>query len=198
MGMSESRADRAVWFVTAILLMLLTTSASAGWNCGETHVLEATQPLNIGQLKFQLRDYRYCGGYGADFAKKIAEAIAYVRERASQVERPALVLDIDETSLSNCSRSSRTISASYRPAHARCSPARSVASCNGSSARAPRRSSLPSSCSTRRSPWVSSSSSSPAGRTDSICARRPRQTSSAPATRVGKTSPCGRSLRRVR
>jgi predicted secreted acid phosphatase len=88
-------------FIAAALLIVVTTAASAGWNCKEKHVLEATQPINVGQLKLQLRDYRYCGGYDADFAMRIAEAKAYVQERASQVERPALVLDIDETSLSN-------------------------------------------------------------------------------------------------
>jgi predicted secreted acid phosphatase len=102
MRVMEPRANGAArGFVAAALLMSLTTAAGAGWNCKETHTLEPTQPTIIGQLKLQLRDYRYCGGYDADFAKKVAEAKAYVQERASQVERPALVLDIDETSLSN-------------------------------------------------------------------------------------------------
>jgi predicted secreted acid phosphatase len=80
-----------------------STSAFAAWSCAtkDTHTLEKTQPPNVGQLKLQLRDYRYCGAYDADFAAKIAEAKGYLEMRASQVERAALVLDIDETSLSN-------------------------------------------------------------------------------------------------
>ncbi len=101
-----SGSTAASWFVAAALLIVASmapSAARAAWSCAakDKHTLEATQPVNIGQLKFQLRDYRYCGGYDADFASKIAEAKAYVQQRATQAERPALVLDIDETSLSN-------------------------------------------------------------------------------------------------
>jgi hypothetical protein len=64
------------------------------------HTLEPTDPLNLGQLKLQLRDYR-CSKYDDEVAKALAEARAWVEERAGQVVNPALVLDIDETSLSN-------------------------------------------------------------------------------------------------
>ena len=76
---------------------MLPTQVLAAWSCADKdkHTLEQTIPLNIGQLKFQLRDYRYCGGYDADFASKITEAKMYVRQRALQVDKPALVLDID-------------------------------------------------------------------------------------------------------
>jgi predicted secreted acid phosphatase len=96
--------------VPAIVVSIFTlpslldqTSVLAAWSCADKskHTLEQTQPLNVGQLKFQLRDYRYCGGYDDDFASKVAEAKAYVQRRAPEVEHPALVLDIDETSLSN-------------------------------------------------------------------------------------------------
>jgi predicted secreted acid phosphatase len=84
-------------------VLMLPAEVRAAWNCADKdkHTLEQTSPVNIGQLKFQLRDYRYCGGYDADFARKITEAMMYIRQRALQVEKPALVLDIDETSLSN-------------------------------------------------------------------------------------------------
>jgi hypothetical protein len=80
------------WFIAAALLMptlMAPTSAGAAWSCAakDKHTLEATQPPNIGQLKLQLRDYRYCGAYDADFASKIAEAKAYVQQRATQAER---------------------------------------------------------------------------------------------------------------
>jgi predicted secreted acid phosphatase len=62
--------------------------------------LEATQPLNLGQLKQQLFSYK-CFHYDAEVAAVLKEARSYVEDRASQVTKPALVLDIDETSLSN-------------------------------------------------------------------------------------------------
>ncbi|MFI5021623.1 MAG: HAD family acid phosphatase [Alphaproteobacteria bacterium] len=62
---------------------------------------DGTQPPNLGILKLQLTDYKCFGGYDRDVARVLGEAQAYVERRASQVKQPALVLDIDETSLSN-------------------------------------------------------------------------------------------------
>lgn len=67
-----------------------------------------TQPPNldlaIARLKKELLYYR-CTSYDADIAKVINEAIAWVKARAPEVvaagKAPAIVLDIDETSLSN-------------------------------------------------------------------------------------------------
>jgi HAD superfamily, subfamily IIIB (Acid phosphatase) len=63
--------------------------------------LEMTQPLNLGQLKLQALRYACSGVYDGELAKIASEAQAYVERRAAEVTRPALVLDIDETSLSN-------------------------------------------------------------------------------------------------
>jgi len=63
-------------------------------------VLESVEPPNLGQLKLQLREYR-CLRYDADVSAVLAKARTWVEQRASQVVNPALVLDIDETSLSN-------------------------------------------------------------------------------------------------
>jgi hypothetical protein len=63
--------------------------------------LEMTQPLNLGELKQQIRHYACSGAYDSEVAKIISEAQAYVDKRAGEVVKPALVLDIDETSLSN-------------------------------------------------------------------------------------------------
>lgn len=105
-AMIQGRSAAALGLVGALLAvvaLMLPVEAFAAWSCADKdrHTLEPTSPLNIGQLKFQLRDYRYCGGYDLDFAGKIAEVKLYVRQRALQVDKPALVLDIDETSLSN-------------------------------------------------------------------------------------------------
>jgi acid phosphatase len=65
------------------------------------HLPEATQPLNLGEIKLQLLDYLCFGAYDRDIEKVLADARAHVEDRADKVEKPALVLDIDETSLSN-------------------------------------------------------------------------------------------------
>ncbi len=58
------------------------------------------QPANLGLLKAQLRAYYECC-YAHEIEKVASEAMAYVEQRAPTVTKPALVLDIDETSLSN-------------------------------------------------------------------------------------------------
>jgi acid phosphatase len=72
--------------------------------CSKTYLpqtLEITQPINLGQLKAQLYFYACSGAYDSDANKVAAAAQAYLAVRAGQVTKPALVLDIDETSLSN-------------------------------------------------------------------------------------------------
>jgi acid phosphatase len=65
------------------------------------NTLEMTQPLNLGELKQQIRHYACSGAYDSEVAKVLSEAQAYVERRAGEVTRPAVVLDIDETALSN-------------------------------------------------------------------------------------------------
>lgn len=76
-------------------------ASALDWNCASRHTVDPGEPINIGQLKGVLREYRYCGDYDRDFASKIAEAKAALQDKAAKAENPALVLDIDETSLSN-------------------------------------------------------------------------------------------------
>jgi HAD superfamily, subfamily IIIB (Acid phosphatase) len=56
---------------------------------------------NIDTYKRQLIKYHDGGNYNADIAAVIVDATRYVEGRAEQVRWPAVVLDIDETSLSN-------------------------------------------------------------------------------------------------
>ena len=56
--------------------------------------------LNIAMHKKQLRAYK-ANGYDKDIKLVLDDALAYVMSRADKVQRPAVVLDIDETSLSN-------------------------------------------------------------------------------------------------
>lgn len=57
-------------------------------------------PLNIDKIKKQLRDYQ-SEDYSGDIADALADARAFIEARAGQVKNPTLILDIDETSLSN-------------------------------------------------------------------------------------------------
>ena len=58
-------------------------------------------PANLGQLKSSLRHYHDSGAYERGVTAAAALAQQFVQARAGQVSRPALVLDIDETALSN-------------------------------------------------------------------------------------------------
>jgi len=62
--------------------------------------LDQAEPLNLGQLKLVLREYR-CLRYDDEVAAMLGRAQKWVEQRAPQVDKPAVVLDIDETSLSN-------------------------------------------------------------------------------------------------
>jgi predicted secreted acid phosphatase len=61
------------------------------------------QPLNLDLIKQRILYYR-CSQYDSDIATVLAKAKRWVAKRASQVARPGVVLDIDETSLSNWTR----------------------------------------------------------------------------------------------
>src|SRR5215472_1447714 len=61
------------------------------------------EPQNIDNFKKQLLYYR-CTAYESDVAKVLAAAEKWVAARAPQVSKPAIVLDIDETSLTNWPR----------------------------------------------------------------------------------------------
>ena len=102
-GPASTRAR--VLAVTVFIAALFAPDVLSATSCPVTPAaqeLEATQPLNIGELKVQALHYRCLGTYDADVARVLAEAKTFVEQRAGQVSRPVLVLDIDETSLSNC------------------------------------------------------------------------------------------------
>jgi len=64
--------------------------------------LVSFQP-NLGVFKAQLLVYR-CTSYDDDIELVVREAQAWVKQQAPQVTNPAIVLDVDETSLSNWRR----------------------------------------------------------------------------------------------
>jgi acid phosphatase len=62
---------------------------------------DVAQPENLGEIKLRLVQYQESGQYAADLAATVAEAKQYLQQRASGIDKPAIALDIDETSLSN-------------------------------------------------------------------------------------------------
>src|SRR5262250_3143214 len=56
---------------------------------------------NLYEAQRQVDEYIRSGRYDGDVAKVIAAARAWLEERAQTAVKPAIVLDIDETSLSN-------------------------------------------------------------------------------------------------
>ncbi len=104
---ADAASVRKAALFAAVLIALTAGSAHADTLasvCQKTYApatLDNTQPINLGQLKQQIYFYACSGAYDADMNKVLAEAKAYVEMRAGQVSKPALVLDIDETSLSN-------------------------------------------------------------------------------------------------
>jgi len=78
-------------------------SVDPRWGCDTVKDFPAPdlgEPQNIDNFKKQLVYYR-CTAYEGEVAKVLAAAEKWVAARALQVSRPAVVLDIDETSLSN-------------------------------------------------------------------------------------------------
>jgi predicted secreted acid phosphatase len=73
--------------------------AAAAVACAERS--SAPRLVNLFEAQREVERYISDGRYDADFRKVVADAQAYMERRAAQVSRPAIVLDIDETSLSN-------------------------------------------------------------------------------------------------
>jgi hypothetical protein len=63
--------------------------------------LALSEPPNVGDAKFAAIAYYKSGGYERDLAAVASRVSARLAERAPQVSRAALVLDIDDTVLSN-------------------------------------------------------------------------------------------------
>lgn len=76
-------------------LVLSTGTVACATRSSSTHV------VNLFDAQREVERYISGGRYDADFSRVVAEAQAFMERRAPQVTRPAIVLDIDETSLSN-------------------------------------------------------------------------------------------------
>src|SRR5262245_59563444 len=86
---------------SGIALRLVLMSAVAFLSTSACALPSATAVPNLFEAQQRVEQYISSGAYDADFARVVAEAQVYVEARAKLVMRPAIVLDIDETSLSN-------------------------------------------------------------------------------------------------
>jgi predicted secreted acid phosphatase len=86
------------------LLIFIGSTDLQAFDCPaerQPNIPKSEEPaLNIDKHKKQLRAYK-ANGYDQDIKLVLDDALAYVMSRADKVQRPAVVLDIDETSLSN-------------------------------------------------------------------------------------------------
>ncbi|MFI5336126.1 MAG: HAD family acid phosphatase, partial [Opitutales bacterium] len=83
------------------LLVLLAAGALLLGGCANP---VSREPRNLNLLKYELNAYIDSGDYARGIATVAARARGWIEERAGQKkpgERPALILDIDETMLSN-------------------------------------------------------------------------------------------------
>jgi len=103
--MNRSSPLATLWIVGASLLLATGCSAArrasgAAANTPPASAAIASVP-NLFDTQRQIAQYIDSGRYDAEFARVADDARAYLEERAGAVTRPAIVLDIDETSLSN-------------------------------------------------------------------------------------------------
>lgn len=96
---------KKTWARVLLAVFLATQLPGAAWaqQQGVAHVSVPFEPANLGLLKIKLKHYDECC-YAAGLAQQDGVALAFLNRRAAHVapgEKLALVLDIDETSLSN-------------------------------------------------------------------------------------------------
>ena len=103
---SRSPRDGGALFLPALLRCLIAAACLFASSAPNLHAQPASkpafsEPTNVGDVKAAATAYHDSGAYGRDLALKAAEASAWIVNRASHVQNPALVLDIDDTALTN-------------------------------------------------------------------------------------------------
>jgi acid phosphatase len=93
----------AVCLTAAFALSPYAASATSCPSVPNLPSSDGSLPPNLGIVKLQLFDYKCFGAYDRDVAAVLNEAQAYVAQRsvAAPAENLAVVLDIDETAVSN-------------------------------------------------------------------------------------------------
>jgi len=83
------------------LILYTRSHGSASSYDQDIFVTVTSQPINVGDAKAAALAYYNSGAYQRDLKAVATQAASWIDSRAASVKRPALVLDIDETALSN-------------------------------------------------------------------------------------------------
>ena len=98
----RTRLTRLVPLLAAMSLLVGAPVAAANPPAPPEPILPPpVQPANVGDLKTAAVDDYDSGAYLTDLQLATAPAITWIDDEAPVVDRPAVVFDIDETSLSN-------------------------------------------------------------------------------------------------
>jgi hypothetical protein len=89
---------RSSFFAAATIAVLVVLP---GLGVASAEPLALSEPPNVGDAKFAATAYYKSGAYERDLSAVASRVGARLAERAPQVSRAALVLDIDDTVLSN-------------------------------------------------------------------------------------------------
>jgi len=95
------RSIGAVVAALACALGCATSSQNAVTTSGTNASAAAAGVPNLYDTQSQIEQYIASGRYDEDLAKQVAGARAWLEERSKTATKPAIVLDVDETSLSN-------------------------------------------------------------------------------------------------
>jgi acid phosphatase len=91
-------------FLPRAILLLAASACTAPPQKPQTAVAFVTvtsQPANVGDAKIAALAYHDSGQYDRDLVTVADKAAEWIRDRAGSAAKPALVLDVDETALSN-------------------------------------------------------------------------------------------------
>jgi len=99
---SRNSFVRTLQIVVAVPILVFTIAAT-GFSQLTAHsgIYSISEPPNLGILQDSIRSYIKSGAYERGIAQVIDSAKAFLESRYRNVKNPAIVLDIDETSLSN-------------------------------------------------------------------------------------------------
>jgi acid phosphatase len=98
---NAERMTRRVHAAAALVLLLVCATSAVQADSGAIFVTSPGQPLNVGDAMLAATAYHDSGTYDRDVDLVAQQAAQWIAERAPSAPRPALVLDVDDTALSN-------------------------------------------------------------------------------------------------
>ena len=101
-NMMDSLNKKARFLFVAIVVLFLSMPIGIhGQTGGTQNIFSVPEPANLGILQDSVRAYIKSGAYERGIAEVIDSARGFVESHYTAVKKPAIVLDIDETALSN-------------------------------------------------------------------------------------------------